>query len=65
MDIRERLNTFYEKSNKKNAQPLKTINFGGISLDLKRNLISREVLAKMRSVDAVKIFNKTKTIIWR
>ena len=58
MDIRERLNSFYEKSNKKNAQSLKTIDFGGISLDLKRNLISREVLAKMRSLLTLSKFSK-------
>ena len=50
MDIRERLNSFYEKSDKKNTQPLKNISFGGISLDLTRNFISREILVKMRSL---------------
>ena len=50
MDIRERLNSFYEKSDKKNTQPLENISFGGISLDLTRNFISREILVKMRSL---------------
>ena len=58
MDIRERLNSFYEKSDKKNTQPLKNINFGGISLDLTRNLISREILAKMRSLLTLSKFSK-------
>ena len=58
MDIRDRLNIFYEKSNKKNAQSLKTIDFRGISLDLKRNLISREVLAKMRNLLTLSKFSK-------
>tara|TARA_B100000242_G_scaffold115250_1_gene80388 strand:- start:1587 stop:3008 length:1422 start_codon:yes stop_codon:yes gene_type:complete len=58
VDIRERLNSFYEKSKKKNTQPLKTINFGGISLDLTRNLISREVLVKMKSLLTLSKFSK-------
>ena len=58
MDIRERLNSFYEKSNKKKAQTLKNISFGGISLDLTRNLISREILVKMRGLLSLSKFSK-------
>ena len=58
MDIRERLNSFYEKSNKNNAQSLKTISFGGISLDLTRNLLSRDILVKMRSLLTLSKFSK-------
>ena len=58
MDIRERLNSFYEKSDKKNTQPLKNINFGGISLDLTRNFISREILVKMRSLLTLSKFSR-------
>ena len=58
MDIRERLNSFYEKSDKKNTQSLKTISFGGISLDLTRNLISREVFAKMQRLLTLSKFSK-------
>ena len=65
MDIRERLNSFYEKSKKKNTQPLKTINFGGISLDLTRNLISREVLAKMKSLLTLSKFSKKRKQLFK
>jgi len=58
VDIRERLNSFYEKSDKKTTQPLKNINFGGISLDLTRNLISRDILVKMRSLLTQSKFSK-------
>ena len=58
MDIRERLNSFYEKTNKNNAQSLKTISFGGISLDLTRNHLSREILVKMRSLLTLSKFSK-------
>ena len=63
MDIRERLNSFYEKSNKNNAESLKTISFGGISLDLTRNHLSRDILVKMRSLLTVSKFsNKRKQL---
>ena len=37
---------------------LRTINFGGISLDLTRNLISRDILVKMRSLLTLSKFSK-------
>ena len=58
MDIRERLNSFHEKSDKNNIEPLKTISFGGISLDLTRNHLSRDILVKMRGLLTLSKFSK-------
>ena len=58
MDIRERLNSFYKKTNKNNVKSLKTISFGGISLDLTRNHLSRDILLKMRSLLTLSKFSK-------
>ena len=58
MDIRERLNSFYEKTNKNNVKSLKTISFGGISLDLTRNHLNRDILLKMRSLLTLSKFSK-------
>ena len=58
MDIRERLNSFYKKTNKNKVKSLKTISFGGISLDLTRNHLSRDILLKMRSLLTLSKFSK-------
>ena len=50
MDIRERLNTFFNNSKNNNFKSIKIINFGGISLDLSRNIITKDILMKMSNL---------------
>ena len=50
MDIRDRLNTLFTESQNKNCKPVKLVNFSGISLDFSRNIITKDILIKMRSL---------------
>ncbi len=50
MDIRARLNTFFKNSKDKSNKPLKKIKFDGITLDLSRNIVSKEIFLKMHGL---------------
>ncbi len=48
MDIRERLNTLFIDSQECNSKKIKPIKFAGITLDFTRNIISSDILNKMK-----------------
>ena len=58
MDIRERLRYFSSKSKIGRSTPLKIKTFNGISLDLSRNFIDKDVFSRMKSLLVLNKFSE-------
>ena len=58
MDIRERLKDYSTKSKNTKSTSLKTITFSGITLDLSRNFISKDIMRKMKSLLTINKFSE-------
>ena len=62
MDIRERLKDYSTKSKNRRSTSLKTNAFGGVTLDLSRNFISKDILMKMKSLLTINGFSEKRKI---
>ena len=58
MDIRERLKDYSTKSKNRKSSSLETNTFSGITLDLSRNFISKDILMKMKSLLTINKFSE-------
>ena len=58
MDIRERLKDYLTKSKNRRSSSLRTNTFSGITLDLSRNFISKDILMQMKSLLTINRFSE-------
>jgi glucose-6-phosphate isomerase len=58
VDIRERLKDYLTKSKNRRSSSLRTNTFSGITLDLSRNFISKDILMQMKSLLTINRFSE-------